>query len=149
MISYETSQSARLPRVFASRVFLVAVATLAIASSTAPAATAVVPAKLLGKYSRTIAAKVLVRTSSPEPTAVWSLTFHKDGTAFIQGPNAFSAYQRFSALPGGRITFRSDFCSPPTGSYRWRISGRRLTLTTVADRCGDRSVVLTGVWKRR
>ena len=125
---------------------LVVVAGLTAAA--APAAGTSVPTKLLGKYHRTLSAQQLARTAFPQAVGRWSLTFSKDGTVFAQGQAAFSAYLHASAAGPGRLKVSTDICGPRTATYRWTMSGKSLKLTKVDDRCGDRAVILTGVWKR-
>jgi hypothetical protein len=124
------------------------VTSCAVASPSAAKA-GTVPKQLLATFVRTIPAKELAQTGFPQAYGRWSLTVKKDRTLFLQGPAGFSSYQHLTATSATRLTVRDDFCTPRSGTYRWKVTGKSLTLTSVKDRCRDRSAVLTGVWKRR
>jgi hypothetical protein len=56
---------------------------------------------------------------------------------------------RFSPLSGGRVSIGGvPVCSPKKGLYRWKVVGRRLTLTKLNDTCAAEVGLFTGVWKR-
>ncbi len=123
-----------------------------VVAGTAAAGASSVPRALLGKYSRTISAKALARTGYPQGAGTWTITFRKDATVFVQAPPAtgLSSYQQLTATSAGVLTLRDEFCVPHNkGTYRWKVTGKTLTLTNVNDKCYDRSTVMTGSWKRR
>jgi hypothetical protein len=39
-------------------------------------------------------------------------------------------------------------CTSATGVYSWKVTGRKLTLTKVHDRCANAAALLAGVWTR-
>jgi len=54
------------------------------------------------------------------------------------------------SVAGGRLTFNSVPVCASKGVYSWKVSGKSLTLRTVADKqCGPRIALFTGVWKRK
>lgn len=109
---------------------------------------------------------------APSPRGTWTTTLRGAEPAFLNGPWTI-AFAR-----GGRLTFRHDgavtargtwslsgdrlriedrsgplACTIPSdrgpASYRLRISGGRLLLRAVRDRCGGRETVLTAHALRR
>jgi hypothetical protein len=122
----------------------------ALAAVVVAGANGAVPKQLLGRYHRTISAAALARTTYPQAAGRWSLTFKKDGTVLAQGPAAtgVSGYLQASATGPGLLTIRDKFCTPRSGTYRWRLVGPSLTFAKANDACGDRTAILVGVWKR-
>ena len=57
---------------------------------------------------------------------------------------------KFTVLHGGRLQISNvPLCYPKKGLYRWKVAGRRLTLTKVMDACPAEVGLFTGVWKRK
>jgi len=49
----------------------------------------------------------------------------------------------------GANRFRTNVGIGDPALYKWRVSGRLLTLTKISDQTPDREAVFEGVWKRR
>ena len=130
----------------AGRIVVVAV----LAAVVVTGAGGAVPKQLVGRYGRTISAAALAKTTYPQAAGRWTLTFNRDGTVLAQGPAAsgVSGYLHATATAPGRLTIRDEFCTPRSGTYRWKLVGRLLTLAKGNDACGDRTAILVGVWKR-
>ncbi|MGH3136087.1 MAG: hypothetical protein ACRDPV_06305 [Gaiellaceae bacterium] len=139
---------------FAIIVFgLAAISVPAGGSAAAPDVRAV-PAKLVGKWTRKITSSDVFRVQATSFLAgngctlrIWKRgPAHLDctnlgltGRILPDGPNLVHI---LDAGPGVDDVFKT------TNLYRWRVSARRLTLTTIVDRTPDRAAALWGVWER-
>jgi hypothetical protein len=104
-----------------------------------------VPAKLVGTWSRTVTDADWQRVGKPGgSTGRFSLNIATGGdlvfAEFLGTISSSSGYHRVSV--GG-------VCGSSKGIYRWKVSGRKLTLTKVHDKCADAAAVLAGIWTRR
>ena len=52
-------------------------------------------------------------------------------------------------VPVGAARIHFTYGDPTGNVYRWRVSGRLLTLTKVQDGTPDRATAMWGVWKRK
>jgi hypothetical protein len=146
--------SARRVLLSATIVFgLAAISAPAGGSAAAPDARAV-PAKLVGQWTRKVTSSDVfrVRATSFLVDNGCTLRIWKRGSAHLDctnlelsgrilpdGPNLVHI---LDAGPGVQDVFKT------TSLYRWRVSARRLTLTTIVDRTPDRAAALQGVWER-
>ena len=111
-----------------------------------------VPARLVGKWTRTVTAVDVKRSGSTDVLAgsVWTLTIKKSGAASISTP-APSERSRFTGhiVPAGanRVHIYVPFVIPNV--YMWRVSGRLLTFTKISDKFATAAPVFPGVWKRK
>jgi hypothetical protein len=135
------------------RVLLVsAILAVVVASSTA-ATTATVPTKLVGSWSRTVTDASNHRFHASAQLGLWAMTVGKAGALDIVAPkpppNSSTRHLR------GRITVTGRRFSVTTGckstnTYGWKVSGKLLTITYVADKsCPGRAAVMVGVWRRK
>ena len=131
-----------------SSTVVVAVAVVvSVASGTAGAADSkVVPANLVGRWSRNVE-----DATFPFP-GVWSMVIKKNGTvAFYQpGGSSVDFTTTFDATVNGRLNVGTVPICPTKAVYRWKTSGKRLTITKVSDKqCTTRVKLYAGVWKRK
>ena len=54
-----------------------------------------------------------------------------------------------TVVPAGTNRVRINLGITSPNVYKWRVSGRLLTLTKVKDGVSDREAVMVGVWKRK
>jgi len=115
-----------------------------------------VPAKLVGRWSRTVTSSDLKRAKVPPisvPAGVWSMVIKKDGSfdAARRAATASGFAGRLTATAAGRLAIEMPFCAGGFGPnvYRWRVVGKLLTITKVSDKCGERVAVFTGIWKKK
>ena len=95
----------------------------------------------------------------------WKITFARNGIVHVVDPTHLGLGLIFSASKAGRLTLgrpqndqtlpsKEDggFCANQVDApYRWKVSGKKLTITTKsADRgaCADRRTLFAGVWTR-
>jgi hypothetical protein len=131
-------------RTAVSVVVAVAVVTPAANGIAAVTRTGGLPAKLVGTWTRKVTSADIKRTGGTgiTPGSVWTLTITKNGHASIGG---FEGY--IHAVGANR--FRTNVGIGDPALYKWRVSGRLLTLTKISDQTPDREAVFEGVWKRR
>jgi hypothetical protein len=77
----------------------------------------------------------------------WQVVLTASGPFTITRNGALAIKGRTSVV-GSKITFRDSsghYACPPAqaGVYRWKLAGRSLTLTAIAERCQGRLLVLT------
>jgi hypothetical protein len=115
-----------------------------------------VPTKLVGRWSRTVTSSDLKSAKVPPisiPTGVWSIVIKKDGSfdAYRRAASASGFTDRLTATLAGRLTIEMPFCAGGFNPnvYRWRAAGRRLTITKVSDKCGERVAIFPGAWNRK
>ncbi len=146
--------SARRFLLFAIIIFGLAAISAPASGSAAPPDVRVVPAKLVGKWARKITRSDVFRVQATSflDGNVCTLRIWKRGPAHLvctnlgltgrilpDGPNLVHI---LDAGPGVNDVFKT------TNLYRWRVSERRLTLTTIVDRTPYRAAALWGVWQR-
>jgi hypothetical protein len=120
--------------------------------SAASKATAV-PAKLVGTWTRKVTSADVKREHPTDPTGdskiaagqVWRLTIKKSGPATLSGPY----YWVGPITPAGANRVHISVYVAYPNVYRWRVSGRLLTLTKISDYLPTRAAVLQGIWKRK
>ena len=117
-----------------------------------PTVTPVVPTALTGEYSTTLEKGPEV--SRFNAAGRWSLVLTVGGTFEVVGPESFRA---FFAMPHGSFTVdgnrlvisRTSHCETE-GVYEWDVSGSRLKLVPIREKCPHRSVALAKEsWVRR
>ncbi len=110
---------------------------------TAGAATAATP--LAGVF------QVKIKGSVPALNGTWLVSFAPNGAyTIVKEPSTKTLLiGGSSTASGGKVTF-VDKQGPlactgktATGMYSWKLSGKRLKLTKVADACSGRALVLT------
>lgn len=108
---------------------------------------------ITGKYSTTLAA-LNAAVSGSHLAGTWTITLERNGTMTVVPPPTFpDAVNGISgvsfSLDGDRFRtdlFFSDYCQS-VGTYRWVVTGGRLTLTADGDTCAIRTTLLsTGPW---
>ena len=127
---------------------VVAVAVVvAVASGTAAAADSkAVPASLVGRWSRDVKAATF-----PFP-GVWSMVIKKNGAvAFYQpGGSSVDFTTTFDVTANGRLNVGTVPICPTKAVYRWKTSGKLLTIAKVSDKqCPNRVTLYSGVWRRK
>ena len=117
----------------------------ATATSSAPAQMG--PDALIGNYTTTLGPSG-PDLKEPNPPGRWGLLITSETEAFFYPPQGPS-FPNPIEISKDRIIFSPDpECPtqegvPGEGTYKWRLSGDRLTFTEVKDTCGDRVFVLT------
>lgn len=114
--------------------------------------TSAVPAKLVGTWTRKVTSADVKRENMTDQDVidagagtVWTLRITKRSPASLYGIKYFTG----PIIPAGanRVHIFVGFFYPNV--YKWRVSGRLLTLTKVNDSLPIRAAVLRGVWKRK
>ncbi len=89
---------------------------------------------------------------------VYSMAIRKSGTLLVYFPPGAPDFPtppkgspnrigRISATPSGRMVVVLD-CITRRGLYRWKLSGRLLTITPVKEPCVEQKPVFWGVWRK-
>src|SRR5712691_6492506 len=116
-----------------SAVVLVVAVVVPVAIGTAAVTqTSAVPAKLVGRWSRSAKATTF---------ASWSMVIKKSGAvAFYQPGSTYVDFTTtFNATAGGRLNVGTVPICSTKAVYRWKVSGKLLTITKVSDKqCPDR-----------
>jgi hypothetical protein len=129
--------------------FFVVTAEFALAAHAFAATTGAraVPSNLVGCWSRR--APALEGVSA----GVWSIAIKKSGTlvAFTPGTNCGANGDFTGALSvnANRLTIGQLPVCPNRGTYRWKVSGRSLTLHALVDKCPSRLGLFSGIWKKK
>jgi hypothetical protein len=91
--------------------------------------------------------------ASPAPlNATWRVAIRRASYAIV--PNGSNVVSGSATISGNRITFHDvagPFACPggqATGTYAWRLQGRKLTFTRVSDTCPGRRIVLAHAFTR-
>jgi hypothetical protein len=145
----------RKPALLSSALVLLAVAVVPVASGIAAerGASAVAP-KLVGQWTRKVTSADVKRERAhmtPQDVIdagagiVWTLTIKRNGRASLGGVK----YLTGSVIPAGANRVHINVGFLYANVYKWRVSGRLLTLTKVNDSLAIRAAVVQGVWKRR
>ena len=106
----------------------------------------VVPQQLVGRWSRNVKAAAF-----PFP-GVWSMVIKKSGAVAFYRPGVSSVdfTTAFNASASGRLNVGTVPICATKAVYRWKVSGKLLTITKVSDKqCPDRVTLYAGVWKRK
>ena len=108
-----------------------------------------VPAKLVGRWTRTVTSADIKRTGGYGVAAgtVCTLTIKKGGATHLDCTNIGGFDGNIVAAGVNRVHINLGITSPNV--YRWRVSGRLLTFTTLRDDVSDREAAMQGVWKRK
>jgi hypothetical protein len=121
----------------------VGVLVVLVASLSAAAAVAVMPARLAGTYVSRIG-------NYPEVglyAGRYKLTFGPRSTVGYTVPG-----EPYFTLPvtvaGNRITFLPGGACPTRGTYVWNVDGATLTFRKVKDTCPKRVITMARRWKR-
>ena len=128
-------------------VLAVAVVVIPVASA-ADTEASVVPANLVGRWTRTVTAADWKRAGATgfvtSFVGPYTMAVKANGKVSIID---FTA--TFSPLSGGRLSIRGvPVCYPKKGLYRWKVANRKLTLTKLKDTCAAEVGLFTGVWTR-
>ncbi len=107
------------------------------------------PAKLVGRWTRTVTKADVVRTGGYDvaPGSVCTLTIKADGFAKLVCPADVGSFEG-RIVPAGIDRVRIDLASSTPNVYRWQVTGRRLTFTKQQDSDNDREAAMEGVWTR-
>lgn len=131
------------------------------------------PAALKGMWMRVVTEADL-KKSDPKfgggpPAGKWKLVFDRVGAwhldplgsgvvnQYIARPGIIHVYAPIAMAPEGVGVTKFGHrgigpldCTPagPFGTYRWSVSGNKLTLTTSRERCGQRRAIWEGAWQR-
>jgi hypothetical protein len=121
----------------------------------AAAAPTAVPAPLLGDWGKTITlAKWAKHQINYEAAGHWAIEITKQGTSIHQPPgdtNLAPLTTMRASATGGTVVFgptADGFCGDKA-TYRWKVSGRTLTLKLAKDDCTARAVLLADSTFRR
>lgn len=132
-------------------VLLVAIVGPAASGVAAVTQTRVVPAQLVGKWTRTVTANDVKRTGGTgvPPGTRCTLTIMKTGvqTASVTCTNIGGFNGTIVPAAAGRVHINVG--APGANLYSWRVSGQRLTITKIKEDVWDRAAVFSGVWKRK
>ena len=113
--------------------------------------TSAVPAKLVGQWTRKVSTADVKRARAPGIPAgsVCTLTVKKAGLfnarIVCTGAGEFTG----NIVPAGASRVHINLGLSDPNTYRWSVSGTRLTFTKINDPVGDRVAALWGVWKRK
>ena len=115
-----------------------------------------VPVKLLGVWHKTMTKAEWEHAGVTRDVGVYVFVVKKTGLITIYRPDAYlpgcGACQDFTTsfgTTGGRLTLGSVPVCSFKGVYSWRLAGRALIVTPVADkRCVVRETFFGGHWKR-
>jgi hypothetical protein len=140
-----------------------AVAPAATAAATSPA----LPDGLEGSWTRDLTAADLARTESfraegtnqtVPPLGRLTLKLAADQLTVVAPPDAFEIAELSTLSGDGSLEvlsyvdpYKASFCgpeAPQNASYTWKLTGAKLTLSPVEDRCADRNAMLSGSWTR-
>jgi len=119
------------------------------AAAVAARGAAVVPAPLVGRWSRTVTAADIQRTGSLtfQPGTVCKLTIARPRAVTIDCAKGIGVFQGSIEVVGaGRVHF--DLGTPGANVYRWHVEGAKLTFVKVRETVPDRETGLEGVWRR-
>ena len=117
-----------------------------------------VPARLVGTWGKTMTHATWHKNAVEfEPSGPWAIVITNAGVTSLfeppGKPESSTALTTMSvAATGASVVFgqTADGYCPGKASYRWKVSGRTLTLKVVKDDCTARRVLLTaGSWKRK
>ena len=134
-------------------VALVIAATAVTSTSATPKTRSAVPARLVGKWGKTITAATWRKHQiSYEPAGRFSIAITTKGVLSLFAPTYGFLTTMNVAARGASVIFgptADGFCAG-NGSYKWKVSGRTLTLSRIKDDCDARWVLFTsGPWTRR
>ena len=103
------------------------------------------PQKLVGRWSRNVKATTF-------PAGVWSMVIKKSGAVAFYAPGGsyVDFTTTFKATASGRLNVGTVPICSTKAVYRWKVSGKLLTITKVSDKqCPDRVRLYSGIWKRK
>jgi hypothetical protein len=128
-------------------VVAVAAGSIPVASATDTEASAV-PNTLVGRWTRTVTAADWKRAGATgfvtSFVGPYTMAVKSNGKVRIID---FTA--TFAPLSGGRLSMGGvPVCYPKKGLYRWKVAGRKLTLTKLKDSCAAEVGLFSGVWTR-
>src|SRR5262249_40444980 len=110
----------------------------------------VVPAKLVGKWTRTVTPADVTKSGAygVQFGSTWTLTVKKSGAAIVGSPNIGPPFTgKIVSAGGGRVHI--NLGPPATNVWKWSVSGRALSFTKVKDGDPDRVAVFAAVWRRK
>jgi hypothetical protein len=136
--------------------FALAMAWPVAAGGAATGSTGAVPAKLLGVWHKTMTKAEWERAGVIRDAGVYVFVVKKTGFITIYRPGGYvpgcGGCQDFTTTfitTGGRLTLGSVPVCSFKGVYSWRLAGRTLIVTPVADKkCVVRETFFGGRWNR-
>ncbi len=111
-----------------------------------------VPAKLVGKWTRTVTRADVKRGGGLVLMAghVFTLTITKSGSSTVSCAGLGGLCTADGKIvPAGINRVHINVGAPTPSLYGWRVSGRLLTFTKLKDSVPDRVEIMWGVWKRK
>jgi hypothetical protein len=129
---------------------LVITVAVAVFGGAASASTRGVPKAMVGCWQRHVPA-LPVGT----PAGVWLMKITSAGklAAYTPGTTTCGAFSDFTAhvaVVGGNLTIGSVPVCATKGVYTWKAAANTLTLAVTADKsCSARTLLFTGVWKKK
>jgi hypothetical protein len=110
-----------------------------------------VPVRLVGEWAGRVTSADVKREHGAVDIATgdvsgtfWTLTIKKSGASSLSCIRYWSG----RVQPAGVSRVHINIGIPYPNVYRWRVTGRRLTLRKVNDSLPVRAAVLQGVWRR-
>ena len=135
-------------------VALVIAATAVASTSAAPTTRSAVPAALVGKWGKTMTAATWHKGGEyAEPAGHWAIAITKGGVTSLFAPKPYDLLTTMHVVATGTsVAFgpTADGACSTRGTYRWKVSGRTLSLELVKDACQPRRILYTaGLWARK
>jgi hypothetical protein len=143
----------RLPILLTGIVLAVA-AMGVLSAAAAPANRSSVPSALVAKWGKSMSLATWHKHHiTYEPAGRWTIAISKKGVLSLYAPGiGFVTTSRILAVKRASVVFgptADGFCAG-NGSFKWKVSGRTLTLTLAKDDCDARWVLFTsGPWTRK
>lgn len=132
---------------------LTAVAALSLPTAAAPRSDAA-PAAIVATWSRTVTEADAKRRGNVA-TGPWRFVVKATGAMSLFNGSSKKAVVtgRLAAGPSGTLKMLNLLVTgggrcTEQATYRWRLTGDRLALSTAADKCPGRAAVLVGTWRR-
>jgi hypothetical protein len=132
---------------------LAALFLLVLPAPAAPLANAA-PAAIVDTWSRTVTEADAKRRGNVA-TGPWRFAVKASGAMSLFNGSSKKAVVtgRLTAGPSGTLKMLNLLVTgggrcTEQATYRWRLTGDRLTLSTAADKCPGRAAVLVGTWRR-
>jgi hypothetical protein len=133
------------------KVLLACLVVAAVAASTAASSTSLVSTRIVGRWSRKIAASDWRRYHVSLPAGTWRLVVKPSGIVEVVAPRekATSFYSRFKTPSRSRLNIGViPFCTAASDSYKWTRRTGRMIVRRISDNCGARTALFAGTWRR-
>jgi hypothetical protein len=112
------------------------------------------PAAIVGTWSRTVT-EADAKRRGQVATGPWRFEVKASGAMSLFNSSSKRAIVtgRLTAGPSGTLKMVNLLVTgggrcTEQATYRWRLTGSRLALSTAADKCPGRAAVLVGTWRR-